>query len=143
MLNAGYSWRFFFWICLAFASALLVAAFVFVEETTYKRSVVIQLPEGEYIKEGVAQEEIEAAVPRSRKSWMKQLSLWNGVNHNVSYWIMTVRPFTYLLVPAVFWVIATYGIVRLFTETLLMSVHWIGCVNIQLYLSIDYHRTPL
>jgi hypothetical protein len=39
------------------------------------------------------------------------LKLYNGIDHNISYWKTTVRPFTYLVVPAVFWVIATYGIV--------------------------------
>ena len=111
MLNAGYSWRLYFYVCIAFAGALLIAAFIFVEESTYVRTVVVELPEGEYVKSQINQEEIELAVPGKRKSWRQQLSLYNGIDHNVSYWMTTFRPFTYLLVPAVFWVIATYGIV--------------------------------
>ena len=110
MLNAGYSWRLFFWVCLAFAGALLIAAFIFVEETTYKRKIVILTPDGEFTKADVVQEEVNFAPPH-RKSWWQQLKLYNGVNHDVSYWKTTIRPFTYLVVPAVFWVIATYGIV--------------------------------
>lgn len=112
MLNAGYSWRLFFYVCIAFAGALLIAAFIFVEESTYVRKVVIETPEGEFVKSQI-QEEIELAVPGhgSRKSWREQLKLFNGIDHSVSYWMTTFRPFTYLVVPAVFWVIATYGIV--------------------------------
>lgn len=99
----------FFYVCVAFAAALLIAAFIFVEESTYKRKIVIQTPEGEYVK-NVVEEEIVTGVPL-RKSWRKQLSLMPVVNHEVSYWKTTFRPFTYLVVPAVFWVIATYGIV--------------------------------
>jgi len=110
MLNAGYSWRLFFWVCLAFSGALLICAFIFVEETTYHRKAVIPTPEGEFVKSEAVQEEEGIVAPPPRKTWRQQLSLYSGVNHEVSYWMMTVRPFTYLLVPAVFWVIATYGI---------------------------------
>ena len=110
MLNAGYSWRLYFYVCVAFAGALLIAAFIFVEESTYKRNIIIQTPEGEYVKNTVEEEEIQAGLPM-RNSWRQQLSLMPVVNHDVSYWKTTFRPFTYLVVPAVFWVIATYGIV--------------------------------
>lgn len=117
MLNAGYSWRLFFWVCLAFASALLIAAFIFVEESLYKRAVIVPTPDGEFIKNEISQiSEAEELPIARRKSWMQQLSLWNGVNHDVSYWMTTFRPFTYLLVPACFWVITTYGIVFEFRD---------------------------
>jgi MFS family permease len=109
MLNAGYSWRLFFYVCVAFAGALLIAAFIFVEESTYKRKIIIQTPEGEYVKNEI-EAEIDVRLPQ-RKSWRQQLSLMPVVNHEVSYWKTTFRPFTYLIVPAVLWVITTYGIV--------------------------------
>lgn len=109
MLNAGYSWRLFFYVCVAFAGALLIAAFIFVEESTYKRKIIIQTPEGEYVKNEI-EAEIDMRLPQ-RKSWRQQLSLMPVVNHEVSYWKTTFRPFTYLIVPAVLWVITTYGIV--------------------------------
>ena len=37
MLAGGYSWRLFFYVETAFAGLLLILAFLFVEETTYKR----------------------------------------------------------------------------------------------------------
>lgn len=112
MLNAGYSWRLFFYVCIAFAGTLLIAAFIFVEESTYVRKVVIETPKGEFVKTQI-QEEIELGIPGrgSRKTWREQLKLFNGIDYSVSYWMTTFRPFTYLVVPAVFWVIATYGIV--------------------------------
>ena len=110
MLNGGYSWRLFFWVCLAFAAALLIAAFFLVEETTYKRAVVVVTPEGDLVKDEVLHVQ-NVEEPDERKSLRQQLSLWNGVNHDVSFWLTMFRPFTYLVVPAVFWVIATYGIV--------------------------------
>jgi MFS family permease len=118
MLNAGYSWRLFFYVCVAFAGALLIAAFIFVEESTYKRKIIIQTPEGEYVKNEV-EEEVNVRLPQ-RKSWRQQLSLMPVVNHDVSYWKTTFRPFTYLIVPAVFWVITTYGIVRSLLFTFLI-----------------------
>ena len=118
MLNAGYSWRLFFYVCVAFAGALLIAAFIFVEESTYKRKIIIQTPEGEYVKNEI-EAEIDVRLPQ-RKSWRQQLSLMPVVNHDVSYWKTTFRPFTYLVVPAVLWVIATYGIVRSLLFTFLI-----------------------
>jgi hypothetical protein len=119
MLNAGYSWRLFFYVCVAFAGALLIAAFIFVEESTYKRKIFIQTPKGEYVKNEI-EEEIDGRLPQ-RKSWRQQLSLMPVVNNDVSYWKTTFRPFTYLVVPAVFWVIATYGIVRSLFFTILFT----------------------
>jgi len=118
MLNAGYSWRLFFYVCVAFAGALLIAAFIFVEESTYKRKIIIQTPEGEYVKNEI-EAEIDMRLPQ-RKSWRQQLSLMPVVNHEVSYWKTTFRPFTYLIVPAVLWVITTYGIVRSLLFTFLI-----------------------
>ena len=63
MLNAGYSWRLFFYVCVAFAGALLIAAFIFVEESTYKRKIIIQTPEGEYVKNEV-EEEVNVHLPQ-------------------------------------------------------------------------------
>lgn len=141
MLNGGYSWRLYFWVCLAFAGALLIAAFFFVEETTYKRAVVVVTPEGDLVKDEVVHVQ-SVDIAGHRKSLRQQLSLWNGVNHDVSFWLTMFRPFTYLLVPAVFWVIATYGIVLSYA-TLLIPVHRIGSVGLQLYIPSDHHCTTI
>src|SRR3569833_407579 len=41
MLNGGYSWRLYFYVCLALALAIFILAFCFVEQTSYNRTAAI------------------------------------------------------------------------------------------------------
>lgn len=112
MLAGGYSWRLFFYVEIAFAFALFIAAFIFVEETLYDR--VLPAPStttstSESKKgETVRYTEYETVIPE-RKSLLEQLKPWGAVRKNTGYWATTWRPFTLFFVPAVFWVIVTYG----------------------------------
>ncbi|KAJ3573453.1 hypothetical protein NPX13_g4692 [Xylaria arbuscula] len=45
-----------------------------------------------------------------RKSFVKTLSLIGRTDHDVPFFLMMARSFTYLLVPQALWVIASYGI---------------------------------
>jgi hypothetical protein len=137
MLNAGYSWRLFFYVCIAFAGALLIAAFIFVEESTYVRKVVIETPEGEFVKSQI-QEEIELAVPGhgSRKSWREQLKLFNGIDHSVSYWMTTFRP---LLI----WLFRLYSGLSLLMELYLPSKSVISSRHHLIHPFRDHLHTPL
>lgn len=110
MLAGGLSWRLFFWVEFAFAVALLIATFCFVEETRYKRKEVVSEPatpvEG---KEATASEAAIEAVP-PRKTLGQQLSLWSGIDHDAPFFMMAARSFTYYLVPVALWVNTVYGI---------------------------------
>jgi len=70
---------------MAFVLALLILAFIFVEESTYKRWVVVVMPEGEFVKDEIVPVP-EFEVLGDRKSWMKQFNLWNrgNCNHDMS-----------------------------------------------------------
>ncbi|RVX71723.1 hypothetical protein B0A52_03907 [Exophiala mesophila] len=116
MLAGGYSWRLFFYVEFAFACALFILAFFFVEETWYNRDEMKArlgaAVEASGSTEKVAEadlREVQSATP-ARKSFVTTLKPW-GVYDKESPFLMTmVRSFSYFLVPSVFWVVTTYGI---------------------------------
>ncbi|KUJ09440.1 MFS general substrate transporter [Mollisia scopiformis] len=116
MLAGGYSWRLFFYVEIAFAGALFVLAFLFVEETTYHRKLrVSQAPSADEVSdEGkggtVEQRESRPAYIPARKSYLSTLKPWGKIDHDAQFFLTMIRPFSYFFVPAVFWVISTYGI---------------------------------
>ncbi|KZT61678.1 MFS general substrate transporter [Calocera cornea HHB12733] len=128
MLAGGYSWRLYFYVEIAFAAALLIMAFFFVEETAYKRippgsarqvpiagrssgTGSIDTPSNEKEKD-LPQEHIEYATPEipRRKTFLETLKPWGAIDHESQFFMTMLRPFTYYLVPAVLWVVTTYGI---------------------------------
>lgn len=143
MLNGGYSWRLFFYVEFAFAVALLVFAFFVVEETTYHRKPAPALSSDENVARvssgadgATADKERATAIERAavptnggvtisgdvipkRKSFAEQLKFWGVWEHDADFFIMMARSFTYFLVPHVFWVVTTYGTLRLTIDPLL------------------------
>ncbi|KAL4796894.1 major facilitator superfamily domain-containing protein [Aspergillus venezuelensis] len=130
MLGGGYSWRLFFYVVAAFAGALLVAAFFFVEESRFHRAetatVSAVASEGEVEDEGPEREkeagqatQVEDASsspgsgahrPRQRKTFLETLIPWAPIDHNAEFFATIIRSFAYFLVPAVLWVITSFGI---------------------------------
>ncbi|KAL4908088.1 hypothetical protein BDW74DRAFT_175869 [Aspergillus multicolor] len=129
MLAGGYSWRLFFYVVAAFAGALLVAAFFLVEESRFyrpepERSLTAG-PEPEHSPEDDGDEkqvghatELEAlptsntspsAIPK-RKSFIETLKPYAPIDHEAEFFGTILRSFAYFLVPAVLWVITSYGI---------------------------------
>lgn len=116
-MAGGYGWRLFFYVEFAFGAALLVLAFFFVEETSYDRKVAMLMSSPTTESEKATDEVVEgpltstsdARIP-SRKSFAKSLSLWGRVDHDVPFFTMMARSFTYFLVPQSLWVIASFGI---------------------------------
>ena len=124
MLAGGYSWRLYFYVEAAFAGLLLILAFIFVEETTYKRDTPNPssppssdngerkvFGQEEVEKEGVQNDhvEVQTLVP-PRKTFMQQLKPWSAINHDESFFMTIARSFTYFLVPSVLWVVTSFGI---------------------------------
>lgn len=121
MLAGGYSWRLFFYVEAAFAGALLIMAFLFVEESTYHRPEQRQPPNssansfttdalGEKSQPPVQLENVSStSVPR-RKPFLETLKPWGAIDHGSEFFMTILRSFTYFFVPVVFWVIATYGL---------------------------------
>ncbi|EJT99333.1 MFS transporter [Dacryopinax primogenitus] len=117
MLAGGYSWRLYFYVEIAFAGALLLAAFFFVEESAYKRATP-QEDHAEKPNNGTVDsptkekpgDTIHSVAVPMRKSFLQTLNPWSSIDHEVSFLMTMIRPFTYFVVPAVFWVITTYGI---------------------------------
>ncbi|KAL1968196.1 hypothetical protein VTN77DRAFT_2031 [Rasamsonia byssochlamydoides] len=114
MLAGGYSWRLFFYVVIAFASALLIAAFFFVEETTYHRPEPKTSPPPTFTDEKLQESRHEEnAVPTvlpKRKSFIETLKPWSGIDPEAQFFVTMFRSFTYFFVPAVFWVISSFGI---------------------------------
>ncbi|KAI1322469.1 putative MFS transporter [Xylariaceae sp. FL0255] len=115
ILAAGYGWQLFFYIVFAFGIALLIMAFIFVEETSYDRktSMAMSTPESMDDEKG-DESQVEAPamstlIPQ-RKSFFATLNPRGRYNPDVPFFTMMVRSFTYFLVPQVFWVVASYGI---------------------------------
>ena len=114
MLNAGYSWRLFFYVEIAFGVALLIFAFLVVEETTYHRKLTqdssdgpedAEKPEASTVERSVT---ARSSVPR-RKTYLQTLKFWGVWERDSEFFLMMARSFTYFLVPHVFWVVTTYG----------------------------------
>ncbi|KAJ5725980.1 uncharacterized protein N7483_007337 [Penicillium malachiteum] len=112
MLGGGYSWRLFFYVEAAFAAAVLVMAFLFVEESTYHRetqptpdlSLTDSLDIGEKdIKLNYPQLSFHASIRTApmRKSYFSTLKPWSDVDHDAEFTMTMLRSFTYFLVPAV------------------------------------------
>jgi hypothetical protein len=105
MLTGGLSWRLYFYVEIAFAGLLLLLAFVFVEETAYKRgagsrpstpSSVADETEKEHAP--VSHVEYSPGIP-ARRSFAATLKLWGPVDHDVEFFWTAIRSFTYFLVP--------------------------------------------
>ncbi|KAI1341746.1 putative MFS transporter [Xylariaceae sp. FL0016] len=117
MLAGGYGWTLFFYVEFAFGMALLILALFFVEETSYDRKAAMAIPTPPIESEKIGGEEIEGGSPRpnlegtlARKSFVQTLSLWGRIDHEVPFFTMQWRSFTYFLVPQALWVIASFGI---------------------------------
>jgi hypothetical protein len=122
MLAGGYSWRLFFYVEAAFAGALLIMAFFFVEESTYHRpqQSPLQNPStdslqakeiaGEKSQPPVQLENVSSASVPRRRSFLETLKPWGEIDHEPEFFMTILRSFTYFFVPVVFWVIATYGL---------------------------------
>lgn len=119
MLPTQYSWRLFFYVCLAFACALFVLAFFFVEESSYDREAHMHRTSSPASSSGiVASTEKpdeatveEAAGTPERKTFIETLSLWGRIDPEVEFFTLMWRSFTYILVPQVLWVITSFGII--------------------------------
>ncbi|KAG9567949.1 putative MFS transporter, partial [Aureobasidium melanogenum] len=94
MLAAGYSWRLYFYVEFAFACALLILAFIFVEESSYKRVVApTTTPDSEKEKGHIEHVEVLMVAPA------KEVVAAN-----------TQAMECYFLVPSVLWVVTSFGI---------------------------------
>ncbi|KAF5598951.1 hypothetical protein FPCIR_2597 [Fusarium pseudocircinatum] len=122
MLAGGHSYNLFFWVEFAVGCALLLAVFFLFEETMFFRDS--HIPGVPLNADGSARlqkdeeqqtaEEIEIqAMPRAyvRDSYLQQLKLVRRTDPNSPIFMMMIRSFTYFVVPPVFWVCSTYGIV--------------------------------
>lgn len=114
MLSGGYSWRLFFYVEFAFGCALLIFAFLVVEETAYHRVLPADLSDDNDEKKMSLDSpkattiESRASLP-PRKTFVQQLKFWGVYEKDADFFIMMARSFTYFLVPHVFWVVSTYG----------------------------------
>ncbi|KAI8944125.1 putative MFS transporter [Xylaria longipes] len=122
MLPTKYSWRLFFYVILAFASALFILAFFFVEETSYQRSKAIETTIHESQDQDTANEACDQHKPEAfaieqapvippRKSFLSTLRLWGGSDPTVPVFTLLWRSMTYFLIPQVLWVITSFGII--------------------------------
>lgn len=104
MLAGGYSWRLYFYVEIAFAGLLLILAFLFVEETTYKRKMPTGPPsdassgdrkvfsQDEVEEKEVPSEhvEVQTLIP-PRRSFIATLKPWSAINHDESFFTTMVR----------------------------------------------------
>ena len=115
MLAGGYSWRLYFYVLIAFACALFIVAFLFVEESAYKRVTVAassrHSSDSNIEKETTATTRVEAVrmVP-PRKTFLQTLQPWSGIDREAQFFMTIAHAFTYFLVPSVLWVVTSFGI---------------------------------
>ncbi|KAK8178163.1 major facilitator superfamily domain-containing protein [Phyllosticta citrichinensis] len=124
MLAGGYSWRLYFYVVLAFAAALLVLSFIFVEETMYKRdtgqtsSNSSDSSDKDVGEKMNAVERLQSVPVPPRKTFRKQLG---GLAFNYTFPIKIVAP-PYNWSPEISGLIALgnvigYGLAIPFTST--------------------------
>lgn len=119
MLPTQYSWRLFFYVILAFACALFILTFLFVEESSYDREAHMRRNSSPESSSGiVASAEKpddatieEAAGMPARKTFVETLRPWGRIDPEVQFFTLMWRSFTYILVPQVLWVITSFGII--------------------------------
>lgn len=111
MLAGGYSWTLFFYVEFAFAATLLIMAFLFVEETAYKRKIISSPSPSVTPEKGAPVDHVEVVpmVP-ARRTWAQTLKPWSSIDREVPFFLTMARSFTYFLVPSVLWVITSFGI---------------------------------
>ncbi|KAI1098329.1 MFS general substrate transporter [Jackrogersella minutella] len=120
MLPTQYSWRLFFYVSLAFASALFFVAFLFVEETSYDREAHMNhdtapgrsaetTSNGSEKPDEVIVEQVTSTP--ARKTFLETLRPWGRIDPEVNVFTLMWRSFTYFLVPQVFWVVTSFGTV--------------------------------
>lgn len=118
MLIEPYSWRLYFYVILAFALALLILTFLFVEESSYRREAHALSPatSGDprlsNDDEKPTQETLDrpvATIPE-RIPFIKTLSPLGRYDPDAPFFMTIVRSFSYFLVPQVFWVITSFGL---------------------------------
>ncbi|KAF2223695.1 major facilitator superfamily domain-containing protein [Elsinoe ampelina] len=110
MLGAGLGWRLYFYVLIAFSGALMIAAFFICEESSYKRKIISSPSNSAVALEKEPHETaVETLVP-ARHTYMQTLKPWSGIDHEAEFFMTMIRSFTYFFVPAVFWVIASFGI---------------------------------
>ena len=112
MLAGGYSWRLYFYVLIAFAGALFIAAFLFVEESSYKRNTEPRSSgsSNENIEKETAATHVEAVpVVPPRKTFLQTLKPWSGIDNDAQFFMTMARAFTYFLVPSVLWVVTSFG----------------------------------
>jgi len=116
-----------FYVLSAFAALLLILAFFFVEETMYDRQAAIARsspspyppseisgPASATSKGGFVQDEVEIETGSSstspvRHSYVSTLKPWSRIDHDAPFFSTILRSFAHFFNPAVFWVIATFG----------------------------------
>ena len=137
MLAGGYSWRLYFYVEFAFATVLLILAFFFVEETSYKRKIVMATqslsPESLEKAKAVDHVEVVTMVP-PRRSFAQTLKPWSGIDHEAEFFMTMARSFTYFLVPSVLWVVTSFGkpvmylvLCIIHSDATYRHLHWSGC----------------
>lgn len=101
--------RLYFYVEFAFACALLILAFIFVEESSYKRVVApTSTPDSDNEKGHVEHVEVLTVAP-PRRSWLQTLKPWSGIDHEAEFFMTMLRSFSYFLVPSVMWVVTSFG----------------------------------
>ncbi|KAK6839118.1 hypothetical protein PG987_004984 [Apiospora arundinis] len=121
LLIEPWGWRLFFYVILAFALALFVLAFLFVEESSYDRDAHMPLtapvedasPSDSDKATTRVNDQVPAPTTQAaplRKPFIKTLSLKGRYDPEARFFGTMAMSFTYFLVPQVFWVITSFGI---------------------------------
>ncbi|KAF5540677.1 hypothetical protein FNAPI_10430 [Fusarium napiforme] len=122
--SSGLSYNLFFWIEFGVGCVLFLLTLAFFEETMYLEqrqppSRSSQRPiDADSIKEEpqATAECMESRLEEStsvppRKTYVEQCKIFGKTDPNSPVFMMMVRSFTYFIVPQVFWVCTTYGMV--------------------------------
>ncbi|KAH7276237.1 major facilitator superfamily domain-containing protein [Fusarium solani] len=124
MLSSGKSYNLFFWVEFACGCLLFLGTFFCFEETMYIRrtNALDTRPVDDHVVDCEKDDEqsvrqIESRARESdpeisqRRTYRQQLSVFDKTDPESPVFLMMARSFTYFIVPPVFWVCTTYGMI--------------------------------
>ncbi|KAJ4223279.1 hypothetical protein NW759_005914 [Fusarium solani] len=124
MLSSGKSYNLFFWVEFACGCLLFLGTFFCFEETMYIRrtKALDTRPVDDHVVDCEKDDEqsvrqIESRARESdpeisqRRTYRQQLSVFDKTDPESPVFLMMARSFTYFIVPPVFWVCTTYGMI--------------------------------
>ncbi|KAM0753504.1 MFS general substrate transporter [Meredithblackwellia eburnea MCA 4105] len=100
------SWRYFYYVDIAFVGFLTILAFFTLPETSFRRNELIL---NGHVGAEFAEEHPKVDPTLTRKTYRQRLALFSGTYTSEPYWKLFIRPWGLICLPAVLLSVITFG----------------------------------